>query len=215
MNLVVMLSMLLACGGGGKKGGDVDDPKAAKKAKKAEKAEAKAARKGKGKGKGPAVEVAEPEPEPIRIRPPFFEMPASIAAGVVGGDTGRDLVVPIQKGPFGPGETLTLFYRQSIEIDEHDSFPGVGLMVVVSDGETQVGHQLPVVNEVPIAGTPKLEWVNAHQGWQPVLMLQRRREGEVSQENQAFSWDGSAFVHAEEEPRIVEIDDPDLLQENF
>lgn len=216
MNLMVVLSMLVACGGGGNKQGQAEDPKAAKRAAKAEKKAAKEAKKGK-KGKGPKKPApAEPEPEPIKIRAPFFTMPESIAKGVVGGDTGRDLLVPIQKGPFGPGTTLTLLYRQMIEPEGSEPFPGVGLMVVVQEGEQQAGYQLPVVNEAPLANTPTLEWVNAPQGWQPVVMIQRRKEdGEAVQDNQAFSWDGTAFVHAEEEPRIASMTDPDALQEHF
>lgn len=197
--MVVWLSMLLACGGG---------------------APSEPAPKGKAKGKKKAkvAKVVEPSlpPVPVKIKPPFFSMPVSVAAGVVGEGTGRELIGPVHKGPFGPTDTLTLFYKEQVTPEVGEGFLGVGLMVVVPEGDGRAGNVLDVTNTAEVTGDPELIWVNAAAGWQPVLLIERVGPDDTTvRENQAFSWTGKAFEHAEQEARIRELDDVQAIIQAF
>lgn len=201
--MVLWLSMLLACGGGNT----------------AEEAPAKGKKGKKGKKAKAAKMVEKPAMPmlPVKIKPPFFAMPVTVAKGVVGEGTGRELIGPVHKGPFGPTDTLTLFYREQVTPEgATEAIPGLGLMVVVPEGETRAGNVLDVKNTAPVEGTPELVWVNAAAGWQPVLMIERLApDGETFRENQAFTWTGKEFGHADLEPKIATMETSEEIVQAF
>lgn len=192
--MVTWLAMLVACGGGGD--AKPVKPKAAVVAK-----------AGKAKLKKPRA--------PVRIRPPFFDMPRTAAGELLGENSGRELLLPIQKGPFGPGETLTMVFEHDIDAETEGVQKGIGGFVIVDDGNQKTAHPLKVVNDAPLIGEVGLLWVNGETGWQPVLKMKREGPEGPVQANQAFEWNGKDFVHSEFEPQIATLEMDHEIQDVF
>jgi len=170
-----LLLSTTACGGG-----DAEEREPTAKEKRAA---ARAARK---KSQGPEPDERPPAKLP---RPPFLSLPESdpTATTILKKGQERQLAALPQRGPFGRGETTTVLFT---EPSSEEGPRVLGGVVVVGS----VAHVLPIDNEYLLASKPEVVWVSGEHGWQIVVMHQRTQDDAPVQRNQAFYWDGSAYV---------------------
>lgn len=153
---------------------------------------------------GPTVAEGEEPRAPVKIpRAPFLSLPDTAAETIAknvleGGDAGRKLAFALQRGPFGPTESVLAVY-----IEEVEGAPTIGAQVLLPGPKGGAAFPLPVDNSAPLVRASEVVWASSDHGWIAVILMRRTVEEAEVQQNQAFYWNGSGFERAfEQEERI-------------
>lgn len=141
---------------------------------------------------------------PVKIpRAPFLSLSDSSVEDLAGailknGGSDRKLAFPLQRGPFGPAESVLVVFTEQV-----DSISQLGAYVLLPGGRTGTAMPLPIANDDRLVRASEVVWASSEHGWLAVIVMEREIEEKLTQQNQVFFWSGIAFERAlEEEERV-------------